>query len=189
MHHQLCAEGARDAWKTAVRGQDHPAEVSGQEVSAFQGAGLSIRVSAVHAGRDQLAPLLRCHTGPHSHHGSEENSRSSSALHHPQHHCAGQAQPGVPQPRPGRPAGRAGQPGPATEYPDPEGGAGNWPEGRRKAWEEEEEETVQPQPAELPEEKEERSPDTSAEEDRAGGEEEEKPTQETKSGGRRWRSC
>lgn len=63
VHVQLCAEGARDAWKTAVRGQDHPAEVSGQEVSAFQGAGLSIRVSAVHAGRDQLAPLLRCHTG------------------------------------------------------------------------------------------------------------------------------
>lgn len=128
-------------------------------------------------------------SGPHSHHGAEENSRSSSALHHPQHHCAGQAQPGVPQPRPGRPAGRADQPGPATEYPNPEGGAGNWPEGRRKAWEEEEEETVQPQPAELPEEKEERSPDTSAEEDRAGGEEEEKPIQETKSGGRGWHSC
>lgn len=110
----------------------------------------------------------------------EEDPRRSSALHHPQHHRAGQALPDVPRPRPGRPAGRAGQPSPAAEHPQPERGAGHWPEGRREAGEEEEEEAEQSQPSELPEEEEERPPDTAAEEDRRGREEEEKPTQEAK---------
>lgn len=190
MHHQLCTERAGDARKTAVRSQNHPAAVSGPEMSAFQGAGLRFRVSAVHARRDQPAPILRCHTGLCSHHRAEENPRCSPALHHPQHHRAGQAQPGVPRPRPGHPAGRAGQPGPASEHPHPEGGAGHRPEGRREAGEEEEAETEQPQSPELPEEEEERNTDATAEEDRGeGGEEEKKPTQETKSRGRREHGC
>lgn len=106
-----------------------------------------------------------CSPGPCGNCRPEEDPRGSSALHHPQHHRAGQALQDVPRPRPGRPAGRAGQPGPAAEHPQPERGAGHWPEGRREAGEEEEEETEQSQPSELPKEEEERPPDTAAEED------------------------
>lgn len=121
-----------------------------------------------------------CFPGPQGDNRPEEDPRCPSALHHSQHHRAGQAPPDVPRPRPGSPAWRAGEPVPAREHPQPEGGAGHQPEGRREAGEEEEEETEQSQSSELPEEeKEERRPDT-AKEDGGGGEEEKKPTQETK---------
>lgn len=119
-----------------------------------------------------------CCPGPHSNRRPEEDSRCPSALHHPQHHRAGQALPDVPRPCPGRPAGRTGQPGPAAEHPQPERGAGHRPEGRREAREEEKEETEQPQSFELLEEEEERRPNTATEEDGGGGEEEKKSTQE-----------
>lgn len=125
-----------------------------------------------------------CSPGPHSNGRSEEDSGRTSALHHPQHHRAGQALPDVPRPRPGCPAGRAGQPDTAAEHPQPEGGPGHRPEGWREAREEEEEETEQPKPFELHEEEEERCADTAAEEDGARGEEEKKSKQETKDGGR-----
>lgn len=123
--------------------------------------------------------------GLHSDYRPEEDPRGSSALHHPQHHRAGQTQPGVTRTRPGRPAGQDGEPGPAAEHPQPEGGAGHQkPEGRREAGEEEEEETEQPQPSQLPQEEEERSTHATAEEavGGAGGEGEEKSTQEKKDG-------
>lgn len=183
VHHKLCTERAGDSGERVVRSQTHPAEVSGQEVSAFQEPSPGLRVSAVHAGRHKPTPLLCSYTGLHGDHRPEEDPRGSSALHHPQHHRAGQTEPGIARPRPGRSAGRAGEPGPAAEHPQPEGGAGNQPEGRREEREEEEEETEQPQPYELPQEEEERSADATAEEaGGAGGEGEEKSTQEKKDG-------
>lgn len=118
--------------------------------------------------------------GPKGDRRSEKDPRRSSALHHPQHHRAGQTQPGVPGPRQGGAAGGAGDPRPAAEHPQPEGGAGH--QGRREARKEEEEEAEQPQPSELPEEEEERSADTAAAE--GGAWKENEPTQETEKGQR-----
>lgn len=84
-----------------------------------------------------------CSPGPHTNCRPEENPWCSSALHHPQHHRAGQTRTGVPRSRPGRPAERAGQFGPAAEHLQPERGAGHQPERRREAREEEEAETEQ----------------------------------------------
>lgn len=143
VHYKLCTERTGDSGKRVVRSQNHPAEVSGEEMSTFQGPCPGFRMSAVHAGGDKPTPLLCCYTGPHINCRPEEDPWRSSALHHPQHHGAGQALPDVPRPREGRPAGRAGQPGPAAEYPQPERGAGHQPEGWREAGKEEEEETEQ----------------------------------------------
>lgn len=140
----------------------------------------------------ELIPLHKCiwcvcvwPPGPQSNHRPKEDPWCSSTLHHPQHHGAGQTQPGVSGPCAGRPAGGAGQPGPAAEHPQPERGAGHQPKGWREAGEEEEEKTEQPQPSELPEEEEERGTNTATEEDRARGEKKKKSTQETKDRGRK----
>lgn len=110
----------------------------------------------------------------------EEDAGRPSALHYPQHHRVRQAPSDVPWPRPGRPAGRAGELGSEGEHPQPEGGSGHRPEGRREAGSEEEEKAEQSQSSELPEEeKKERCPNATKE-DRGGGEEEKKSTQEAK---------
>lgn len=123
--------------------------------------------------------------GPRGDSRSEEDPGRSSALHRPQHHRAGQTQPGVPRPRPGHPTA---DPRPAAEHPQPEGGAGHPLQGQREAGEEEE--TEQPQPSELPEEEEEGTADAAAEEEGgARGEEEKKQTEETESWRQHGRPC
>lgn len=75
---QLCTEGTGDSGEAAVWSQNHPAEVSGQEMSTFQEPSPCFRVSAVHAGGHEPTPLLCSHTGkyyeiPHT------------LIHHPEH--------------------------------------------------------------------------------------------------------
>lgn len=124
-----------------------------------------------------------CFPGSDINYSPEEHSWSSSALHHSQHHRAGQTFPEVPGPRPGCPDGRAGPVRPAAEALQPERGAGNPAGGQGGAGEEEEEETDPSQPSELPEkEEEERCADTPAEEPRGGAEEEKEPTQKSSAG-------
>lgn len=63
---QLCAERTGVS-ETAVWGQNHPAEVSGEEMSTFQEPCSCLRVSAVHVAGDKPTPLLCCHTGKYKH--------------------------------------------------------------------------------------------------------------------------
>lgn len=110
-----------------------------------------------------------CFPGSDINYSPEECSWRSSALHHSQHHRAGQTFPEIPGLRPGCPAGGAGQSRPAAEDLQAERGAGDPPEGPREAGKEEKEETDRPQSSQLPEkEEEERCANTSAEEPRGG---------------------